>query len=205
MKVIILHGDYLTKSYTRLTKFIEIAKSRGWEIVEDVIETTPSLFDHERLFVFRGYQKLSKDDIKNLSKFPGTLVIYQEGVIPALFLKNLPKDTKIERYDLPKLIWNFLDNPNVKMLHQVIKHEPVEFVFAILAKRFRDLYRVATDPKTLPYQDWQISRLKKQASQYSTRRVGCFIKELAQIDIDAKTSKVDLLPALDFFLITRLK
>jgi len=205
MKVIILHGDYLTKSYTRLTKFIEIAKSRGWEIVEDVIETTPSLFDHERLFVFRGYQKLSKDDIKNLSKFPGTLVIYQEGVIPALFLKNLPKDTKIERYDLPKLIWNFLDNPNVKMLHQVIKHEPVEFVFAILAKRFRDLYWVATDPKTLPYQDWQISRLKKQAEKYTTRRVVQIINELSKIDIDAKTSKVDLLSALDFFLITRLK
>lgn len=205
MKVVILHGDYLTKTYARLAKFQQVAKERDWEIVNDQIETTPSLFGRERLFIIRGYQKLSKADIKALTKFPGTVVIYQEGIIPISFLRTLPKDIKVERYDFPKTIWNFLDNPTPKGLHQVIKHEPVEFVFAILAKRFRDLYWVLTDPKTLPYQDWQIARLKKQSGKYTTREVVRIIDELAKIDIDVKTSKVDLLSALDFFLITRLK
>jgi len=205
MKIIILHGDHLTRTYARLSKFIEAAKSRDWEIGEDKIETTPSLFGKEKLFIFRGYQKLTKADIKTLPKFPGTLVIYQEGIIPVTFLRTLPKEAKVERYDLPKLIWNFLDNPNVKLLHQVIKHEPAEFVFAILAKRFRDLYWVLTDPETLPYQNWQIARLKKQSQNYTPEKLKKIIKQLVKIDIEVKTSQTDLLSALDFFLITRLK
>lgn len=205
MKTIVVHGEHITKSYARLSKFLETAKARDWEIVEDKIETTPSLFGKERLFVFRGYQKLTKTDIKTLTKFPGTLVIYHEGTIPQVFLKTLPKDTRTELYELPKLIWGFLDNPKVKLLHQIIKNEPVEFIFALLAKRFRDLYWVITDPKTLPYQNWQIARLKKQAEKHTAREVAQIINELAEIDIKVKTSKADLLPALDFFLITKLK
>lgn len=205
MKIIILHGEDSNKSFQRLSRFIDTAKRRGWEIINDEIATTPSLFGKERLFVFRGYFKLSKSDIKNLARFPGILVIYHEGVIPQTFLKSLPQDRKIEEFKIPKTIWNFLDLPTIKLLHEIVKNEPIEFVFALLAKRFRDLYWVMTDPKTLPYQNWQIARLKNQASQYSARRVEGFINELAKIDVKVKTSKADLLSALDFLLITKLK
>jgi len=205
MKIIILHGDHLTEVYSRLTKFIETAKARGWEIVNDEIETTPSLFGINRLLIFRDFRRITKKDIKNIKQFPGTLVIYNEGIIPAAFLRSLPEDARVERFDLPKTIWKFLDGPDVKLLHQVVKHEPVEFIFAILAKRFRDLYWVISDPKTLPYQDWQIARLKKQAAGYTADKLKQIISELAKIDIEVKTSKADLLSALDFLLITRLE
>ena len=211
MKIIVLHGDHITKLYARLNKFIEAAKKRGWEIVNDEIIQTPSLFNIERLTILRKYTLLAKKDIPNILKIPGTLVIYNDGAIPQTFLKTLPKETKsghtvvIEEFKLPKIIWNFLDNVSVKLLHEVIKTEPVEFVFSILAKRFRDLYWVQVSPETLSYQPWQISKLKKQSEKYTTSRVEQIINKLAEIDVKVKTSKADLVSELDLLLIKSLE
>ena len=206
MKIIVLHGDYTTKLYERLTKFIEAAKKRGWEIVNDEISQTPSLFNIERLIIVRKYNLLfSRKDIPNILKIPGTLVIYNEGVVPQTFLKEFPKETKIEEFKLPKIIWSFLDNISVKLLHEVIKTEPVEFVFSVLAKRFRDLYWVKTEQRTMNYASWQISKLQKQAQKYTTREVVQVINKFAEIDIKVKTSKADLISELDLLLIKSLE
>ncbi len=205
MKIIVLHGDYTTKLYERLNKFIEIAKKRGWEISNDEISQTPSLFNIQRLTIIRKYNLLSKKDISNISKVPGTMVIYNEGNIPQMFLIELPKDTKIEEFKLPKIIWNFLDNISVKYLHEVIKSEPIEFVFSVLCKRFRDLYWVKISENTLPYQPWQIARLKRQAQEYSRESLKEIISKLAEIDIKVKTSKSDLISELDLLLISKLE
>lgn len=206
MKIIVLHGDYTTKLYERLTKFIEVAKKRGWEIINDEISQTPSLFNIERLTIIRKYNLLfPRRDIPNILRAPGTLVIYHEGNIPQLFLKELPKETKIEEFKLPKLIWHFLDNISVKLLHEVIKTEPVEFAFTLLSKRFRDLYWIQASPKTLNLQPWQLSRLKRQAQKYTTREVVQIINKLAEIDVKVKTSKADLISELDLLLIKSLE
>lgn len=205
MKIIVLHGDYTTKLYQRLNKFIETAKDRGWEILNDEISRTASLFNKERLTVVRKYNLIDKKDISHIVKTPGTLVIYNEGVIPQAFLKELPKETKIEEYKLPNLIWNFLDNISLKSFHEVILTEPIEFVFSLLAKRFRDLYWVKVSENNLPYQPWQISKLKKQAQKYSEDRLKEIIEKLSKIDIKVKTSKADLISELDFMLIKYLE
>lgn len=205
MKIIVLHGDYTTKLYERLNKFIEAAKKRGWEIVNDEISQTPSLFNIERLTILRKYSLLSKKDIPRISKIAGTLVIYNEGTVPQLFLKELPKDTKVEEFKLPKIIWNFLDNISVKKFHEVIKNEPVEFVFSVLSKRFRDLYWVKVSEDYLPYQPWQIRKLKRQAQNYSLEALKEIIDKLAEIDIKVKTSKADLISELDLMLIKSLE
>ena len=56
MKIIVLHGEDSQKSYARLTKFIDSAKSRGWEIVTDEFPNTPSLFGINRLIIYRDYR-----------------------------------------------------------------------------------------------------------------------------------------------------
>ncbi len=206
MKIIILHGDNTYKSYERLTKFLDEAKKRGWEIINDEISQTPSLFNIERLTIVRKYNLLSpRKDIPNILKAPGTLVIYNEGAIPQTFLKELPKETKIEEFKLPKIIWNFLDNISVKLLHEVIKKEPIEFVFSVLSKRFRDFYWVQVSSETLPYQPWQIGKLKRQAQKYSIDTLKEIIDKLAEIDIKVKTSKADLISELDLLLIKSLE
>lgn len=206
MKIIVLHGDYTTKLYERLNKFIETAKKRGWEIINDEISQTPSLFNKETLTIVRKYNLLSlRKDISNILKIPGTLVIYNEGNIPQIFLKILPQDAKIENFKLPKIIWNFLDNISVKLLHEVIKTEPVEFVFSVLSKRFRDLYWAKTDVGSMIYDSWRIKKLQRQAQKYTTREVVQIINKLAEIDIKVKTSKADLISELDLLLISKLE
>lgn len=132
MKIIILHGEDINKSYQRLTRFIETAKSRDWEIIYDQVTATPSLFGKQRLFIVKDYRVLPK----NLNKLEGTLVIYHEGNLPAAII-NKYEDEKVERFDLPKIIWKFLDRPSVKLLHEVLKKEPIELVFHLLAKKMR--------------------------------------------------------------------
>ena len=205
MKIIVLHGDYTTKLYERLKKFIETAKKRGWEILNDEISQTPSLFNVERLTIVRKYNLISKNDIRNIVKAPGILVIYNEGTIPQIFLRQLPKEIKVEEFKLPKIIWNFLDNISVKLLHEVIKTEPVEFVFSVLSKRFRDLYWVKISSETLSYQPWQIGKLKRQAQKYSAETVKEIINKLSEIDIKVKTSKADLISELDLLIIKHLE
>jgi len=176
MKIIVLHGDDINKSYERLNKFTDAAKKRNWEIIYDDISATPSLFGNERLTIVRDYKLLGKKTVD------GTLVIYHEGTLPATFLKTLPKDTKVEEFKLPKMLWSFLDNMTIKSLHEVIKTEAIEFVFIMIAWKFKKRYLASPTPK-----------MKE------------IINKLAQIDADIKTGKADLLSSLDLMFIKGLE
>ena len=173
MQIIILHGDDTEKSYLRLTKFIDVAKKRSWEILYDNLSQTPSLFGKERLTVIKDYKLYLPK-----AKFNGTLVVYHEGQLPAAFLKTLPKDIKVEKYELPKAIWKFLNNMTLEGLHEVIKTEPIEFVFAMIV--------------------W---KLKKTYQSNPTAKIELLFSKLAEIDFKAKTGKLDLLSALDLTLL----
>lgn len=169
MKIIILHGEDTLKSYARLKQFIEVAKKRNWEILYDDISITPSLFGNERLTIVRDYKLLQKNTVE------GTLVIYHEGTLPVTFLKTLPIDTKIEEFKLPKLLWNFLDNMSIRSFHEIIKTEAVEFVFIMIAWKF------------------------KKDKKYN------LISKLADIDYEVKTGKADLISSLDLMFIKELE
>ena len=223
MKIIVLHGEDVKKSYDRLTKFIDVAKTRSWEItyfdesklsLREILSQV-SLFGKERFFVLRDYLKLTKNEIIWLNKqsqLQGNLIIYHEGTLPLAFLKILPKDIKTEEFKLAKIIWTFLDNLHpgntgkvIRELHEVVKTEAPEFVFSIMAKHFRDLYWVKTDASTIPYQSWRISKLKSQSLKFNEVLLKEIIDNLSQIDINIKTSKADLLSALDLLIIKKLK
>ncbi len=179
MKIIVLHGEDTIKSYERLKKFIETAKSRSWEILYDEISLTPSLFGVDRLTVIRDYKLINK---KVLAKAAGTLVIYHESVLPKTFLNILPKDAKIEEFKLPKKLWYFLDHINLKNFHDILKTEPVEFIFIMIA--------------------W---KLKKRYIAKPDKKIAGLIQKLAKIDYDAKTGRVDLTVALDLFIVKHLE
>ena len=146
MKLIVLHGDDTIKSYERLTKFIDEAKKRGWDIVNDKIEDTPSLFGTEKLIIMRDYKLIKKDNQALLTKIPGTLVIYHQAKIPVLALKNLNAD-KVELFELPQLLWKFLDNMTIKNFHELLKTQAVEYILAMMAWKLKQKYRTNPTPK----------------------------------------------------------
>jgi DNA polymerase III delta subunit len=212
VKIIILHGEDSIKSFERLSKFIESAKKRGWEIITDEFPNTPSLFGNDRLIIYRDYKLLGKNDVKNFDRFDGTLVIYHEGILNQTFLKSLPKNTKIEEFKLPVILWNFLDGlypensvRSIKIFHQIIERDAPEFVITLMAKLFRDLYWVKTDPSTLPYPSWRVGKLKSQSSKFTIENLKLIIENLSDIDIKVKTSKADLVSELDLLIIKQLE
>jgi hypothetical protein len=181
MKIIVLHGDDSEKSYSRLVKFINVAKKRNWEIVNDKIEDTASLFGNEKLIIIRDYKSLGKSEFNLIDRIAGFLVVFHKGVLPAAFLKSLPKDTKIEKYDLPVILWKFLDSWDIKLFHKLLKTNAVEYIFAMIAWKLKQKY------------------IKNPSSQNAK-----LISELAEIDVKAKTSIVDLKLALELFLLKNL-
>jgi DNA polymerase III delta subunit len=224
MKIIVLHGDDERKLYERLSKFIEIAKSRSWEVayLDDKSESiqeqlsSPSLFGAERFFIVRDITRLGKKELewihKNSNALPGNLIIYHEGYIPQTILKGLPKDTKIEEFKLPVILWNFLDNlypgnseKSIGKFHQLIEKEAPEFIFTLIAKLFRDLYWVKTDAASLPYPNWRVGKLKTQASKFTIDNLQLIINNLSDIDIKVKTSRADLISELDLIIIKQLE
>lgn len=233
MKIIVLHGDDERKLYGRLAKFIETAKSRSWEVaylddstlsIQEQLSSS-SLFGAQRFFIIRDISRLGKRELEWLSKksndLAGNLIIYHEGYISQIILKSLPKDTKIEEFKLPVMLWNFLEGLypgnsgiSIKQFHRLIEKEAPEFIFTLVAKLFRDLYWVETDPSPpsgqkpsgpLAYPSWRVGKLKTQASKFTTDQIKYLIENLAEIDIKVKTSKADLISELDLLIIKKLQ
>lgn len=224
MKIIILHGDDERKLYERLSKFIETAKSRSWEVaylddpllsIQEQLSSS-SLFGAERFFIIRNIARLGKKELEWIAEkskdLSGNLIIYHEGYVPQGISKVLPRDTKIEEFKLPVILWNFLDGlypgdseKSVKQFHKLIEREAPEFIFTLIAKLFRDLYWVKVDDKSLPYPSWRVGKLKAQATKFTIEKLKSIISSMAGIDIKVKTSKADLVSALDLLIIKQLE
>jgi DNA polymerase III delta subunit len=224
MKIIVLQGDDERKLFERLSKFVETARSRSWEIaylddptisIQEQLSSV-SLFGAERFFIIRDIARLDKKELEWIAKkskdLPGNLIIYHEGYIPQGILKSLPKDTKVEEYKLPVILWNFLDGlipgdsvRSVKQFHKLIEREAPEFIFTLIAKLFRDLYWAKIDDKSLPYPSWRVGKLKSQSSKFTLEQLKFIISALAEIDINVKTSKADLINELDLLIIKQLE
>ncbi|MFH1863787.1 MAG: hypothetical protein ABIJ85_02685, partial [bacterium] len=141
-----------------------------------------------------------------------TLVILNDGYIPAHILKELPKADKTEEFKLPKILFTMLESiypGNVKrvltLFHQTIENNPPEFVFALIARLFRDLYWVKTDPNSIPYPSWRVGKLKSQSVKFKEETIKEIINRLAKLDIEVKTSKANMISSLDLLIIKHLE
>lgn len=222
MKIVLLHGDDSNASYARLTKFIEVAKERNWEVnfleYEEKIEEKlrgSSLFAKESLFVLRGVNKFPKGSIKKLLakalNYPGNLVIYHSDTLSKEILSSFPNEVKVEEFKLPRIIFDFLDSfypgnarASIRLLKEITKREPAEFVFALLAKHLRDLFWVK-EGNSIPYPSWRVGKLKKQASKFEVEQIKKIINYLAELDIKVKTSEADLPSSLDLVIVSLLE
>lgn len=178
MKLIVLHGNDTQKSYERLTVFTNEAKKRGWKITDFSMQEVEnqSLFGEECFYILKDYKLLDKKTVEKLKRYSGNLIVYTAGSHPAVHLKMLNPD-KVEKFELPQLLWKFLDNMTVKGLHELIKTQAIEYVLAMIAWKLKQNY------------------LKNQSEKNKK-----LISELAEIDVNAKTGKANLLLSLDLWL-----
>jgi len=220
MNITIIHGDHTTKSYEHYSQLLDKAKEKSFETVRigsSVAETlkSSSLFREKRLFVIEEAKKLSKSDLSWIKKYSktldGSLLVYSTGSLGKLITNNFP-NAKIDEFSIPKLIFKFTDSfyPGntskcLTMLHEIVENEPVEFLFAVLAKHVRDLYWVGVSDSTMHYPSWRISKLKNQATKFTEEKLAIMIQKLAEADILAKTSKTPLVSSLDMIIIKELE
>lgn len=225
MKILIISGDDKQKAYERLNEILAKAKKKSWQIVRiradgpfSLSETlsSASLFGKNRLFVLEDPLKFKASEFswlkKQAEKIEGTLIILLEGTASSDFLKKLPKQVKIEQYKLPKIIFNLLDSfyPGnesqiIKTLHEAAKRYAPEFILTLLAGRLKEIYWLKTDPESLSFPSWRMGKLKKQAEYFSVAKLARLIDLLAEQDVKAKTSGVNIIDLLDFVILSELE
>lgn len=178
MKIIVLHGNDTQKSYERLSKFTNEAKKRSWKITDFSIQEVEnqSLFGEESFYVLKDYKVLDKKMVEKLKKYSGNLVLYHNAKIPAPTLKSLSAD-KTELFELPQMLWKFLDNITIDGLHKITEKEPIEYVFAMIA--------------------W---KLKQNYIKNPTDKNANLISKLANIDVKSKTTDAKLSVLLDYYI-----
>lgn len=222
MNILVIHGDNVSAAYEKFIKVKSDAKNKNWQTLSldentdlKVSLTTPSLFSEKRLFVLENIKKIKRTDlmwlIKNATQLTGNLLIYEKGFLPAWVSRNLSPNIKLQEFKLPKIIFTFLESfspdscqKSLQYLHAVKKSEPIEFTFALMAKHFKELYWVKSDSSSLPYNSWRVGKLKKQAGKFTFAKLKKIINQLAEIDIEAKTSKADLGASLELLIIKEL-
>lgn len=175
-----------------------------------------SLFEDKTVFTLDKPNKIPLSDwkwfAKNASHYNSNLLIFYEGDAPATIIRNLTKNAKIEKFDLPRIIFNFLDSfyPSnskncIKLLNELTKNEPLELIFHLLSLRMRELYWVKVSPQTLDLPLWRKSKLTHQASQFTYEKLKKIIHQLVKFDQDVKKGTADLKTSLDMFIVTSLK
>jgi len=219
MRISLIHGEDNTKAYSRFRELVDQSKGRNFEIIpildpKNIV--SQSLFEDKTIFVLEKPNKIKPTSwkwlAKNPSKYNSNLLIYYDGNTPALITKNLPKDSKVEKFDLPKIIFQFLDSfypgnskISLKLLNELTKNEPIELIFHLLGVRMRELYWAKVSPETLNFPSWRKTKLINQASQYTICTIQYIIRRLAKIDIKSKTSDLNLKSMLDMLILKSLK
>ncbi|MCS7092318.1 MAG: hypothetical protein NZM26_03130 [Patescibacteria group bacterium] len=222
MKTVVLHGENTLASFERLSKFIDIAVQRGWEIVRinkagtslSQALRSQSLFNNNKLFVVEDIRFLSKKDYDYLKRtdIDANLVIYSDKVLTKNQILSFPKNTKFESFTIPKKIWMFLESiypKNAKsclrLFQHVCKNEaPAEMLLALMARQMRDVYLYKMGMGNLP--NWKAAKIISQARKFEDSEIILqILDELAKIDIKVKTSNADLEDELAFLLVQKLQ
>jgi DNA polymerase III delta subunit len=224
MHIFLLHGDDTEKSYERLTKYVEHAKKRAWEIVHigdkntrlPQVYVTTSLFVTDKLVIVDDFDFLNKRDLDWLTaegeKLGGNLVIYHDATLPKTKLKSVPRLDKEEKFELPVLLWKMIDafRPGnakqfLQLMHKVLEKHAPELVFGLLAKKVRDMYWVLVDPSSYPFPPWKKSNLQGEAFRFGKEKLEEIIFEMAEIDVRSKTSDFELKDLLDLLAVRELE
>jgi hypothetical protein len=222
MKIVVIHGDDSASARARYVQIITGVKKKGWDIVpveptgtlaEQLVST--SLFTTNILYSIDGVKRLPVNEFgwltKNADRYEGSLLIYTEGKFPATLRSFLPKSAKVETFDLPKIIWKFLDSfypGNSKaclaFFEQLPESEAMELIIAMLARQLRDLYWAAEGGKGMNVAGWRMGRLKAQAAKFTKEELKDTINTLAEIDYKSKTSDFDAKLGIEMLILEKL-
>ena len=224
MKIVVVNGTDSVSSRERYSKIITGVKKKGWDVVmltkEDKLPlkdqlSNKSLFNDQILFVSENLSKIPTTELNwlkdNIKEVDGSLLIYSNKPVTASQKKQLPSDTKYEDFELPKIIFAFLDSlypgnvkASLKFLEELFKNEAFELLLAMMARHFRDLYWVSLKDGGPPYPSWRVSKLYSQSKKFTLLELKGIIQALSDLDIKSKSSDINRHLLLEMLLIENL-
>lgn len=219
MRISLIHGEDTKKAYDKYRQLVDGSKTKGFEIipVADIRNVvSQSLFEERIVFTLEKANKIKLADwkwlAKNGDKYNSNLLIYFEGSAPATVIKSLPKDAKSEKFDLPKIIFQFLDSlypgnfkNSLRLLNELSESEPTELVMHLTARHFRDLYWTNVSSETFQAPSWRIKKIAQQSGKFGLQKLASAVSDLALIDVDSKTGGLNLKSSLDLFILKHLE
>lgn len=219
MNLIILHGDDYVKSKIRLNAFIDEAKKRKWRIDKINLKNKGDfmvsinknpLFIEKTLKIYDNINLLNETDYKWMKENyenEEILIFYSKNKISQSNLKKIPEFAKIEEFDPPKIIFNFLfslypgNSKNaLKLISELSIQKSWEFIFFMISKHFRDLFWVIKEPSKIPYPSWKVFKLEQQASKFRKQELINIIAKLSEIDVSVKSTSTTLETKLCFWI-----
>ncbi len=226
MKITLIYGEDVTTSRNFFLSLTKKAKEEGFQIKDISLNTnlnlgeklsSQSLFEEKIFFIHDKLKNLTTDDlgwlVKDSKNYNGELILWYEGVAPLKIAESLPKGSEIKKFDLPRIIFNFLDSfypgnsKNVLLLlDKLLTSQPIEFVLFMLGRHLKDLYWVKNDRVIVPnYDGWRIKKLTNQSAKFTNERLKKIINLLSEADVRSKTSSDSLREFLDLIIVTQLK
>lgn len=220
--IYIILGDDISSSRNEFIRLKEEYKNKGYEIFllneVNIFELNKWLYYSENLFtkgrVFFGENLLNEKTIKILSSYdtPKTDInfIFWEEKLEEKEAKKIFKNAKILSFKLPYNIFRFLDSIYPSNLHSAYSYltkiagiVDENIILYLLQQRFRDLIIIkgGLRPKK-NLAEWQIDKLRNQASKWSQKELISFYEALYRIELSQKTSQssYSVKKALDILL-----
>lgn len=208
--MIILHGENIIQSRERLVALLQSARQAGTEIerlgaakltpaeLETALQKT-SLFGTEQLVVIEELHSLPRSAKKNqlleiVSQANVDVILWEKRTLTPTMLK-LFSQAQIEHFKLSNSLFSWLDafSPRTaqskywELAHKAQRANGEQMCFIMLVRQIRLLIQVkdGAPPSGAPF---MISKLKKQAQDFSLQTLLKFHEQLFLIDQNVKTS-----------------
>lgn len=227
--ITIIHGDDIVSS----RKYFVEQKNRDKDAIvfdgekigpSDVLQVLDGgvLFSEakqiyiEDFFSKKKQRKEFDEIVSSIQKFQDAQIFFWEGKILTKKHTSLFKNSQIKQFSIPKDIFAFLENiypgnkKSLVLFHNTLKTNEVELIFYMIIRQFRlllavsDLKKGETIDEAKRLAPWQLSRLKRQASNFSVDKLKNTYKKLYEIDLAQKTGSLplSLVQSIDLLLVS---
>jgi len=213
----IIHGDNQVASRQYFLSLRHAASVAGKQIValagEDLsldrfvtaTASTSLLGTTNSVFVEGFFARRPSSEKKSLYNFlishPGLEVVFWDAKDVSAQLKSFATPI-VKKFDLPKVIWQFLDSLSPALYRPVLATTEAEQLLALIAGRLHQLIMLKSGTSPAGLAAWQAAKLKSQAAIFTLPRLIAIHASLLNLDYKAKTSSLasDLATALELWL-----
>lgn len=199
--ITLLHGPFSEASRKEFIRLKEEAKTKDIRSLDgrtiDAAALTQAVESHsllggdtivciENLFGKLGRKtKLIESLAGIINSSSADVILWEDKEVGVTVLKNLPQ-ARVQLFKTPAIIFQFLDQPSLKLYTSLIEQEAPELVHAMLVRRIRQLIQLRDGVVPAGLAGWQLTRLTRQAKLFTMDRLLSMYKQLLDMEYSVK-------------------